>query len=66
MISSKIGAADSDTPSPWETLIARGKEEGYVTLGEVLGVFNELQQIPPDPLEPVLERFRQMGIDVLP
>jgi Sigma-70 factor, region 1.1 len=57
--------ADHDAPLPWEGLIARGKEDGCVTLRQILDVFDELEQIPPADLAALFARLNEIGIEVL-
>jgi hypothetical protein len=59
------GGTDGELPSPWEELVAKGKERGWVAMDDVFTVFAELTQIPPSDLRPAVELFNWMGIDVL-
>jgi RNA polymerase primary sigma factor len=46
-----------------EALIVRGKEQGYLTPGEVVDAFGEIDA-EPDDLERIFDLFRGMGVDV--
>ncbi len=46
-----------------ETLVVRGKEQGFLTPDDVLAAFPEIDA-EPDPLERIFALFRDMGIDV--
>jgi RNA polymerase primary sigma factor len=46
-----------------EALIVRGKEQGYLTPGEVVDAFGEIDA-EPDELERIFDVFRGMGVDI--
>jgi RNA polymerase primary sigma factor len=46
-----------------ETLIVRGKEQGYLTPDDILQAFPEIEA-EPDHLERIFQVFREMGIEV--
>ncbi|MDB5113955.1 MAG: polymerase, sigma 70 subunit, RpoD family, partial [Chloroflexi bacterium] len=46
-----------------ETLIVRGKEQGYLTPDDILQAFAEVEA-EPDHLERIFNVFREMGIEV--
>jgi len=46
-----------------EALIVRGKEQGYLTPGEVVDAFGEVDA-EPDELERIFDLFRGMGVDI--
>ncbi len=46
-----------------ETLIVRGKEQGYLTPDDILQAFPEVEA-EPDHLERIFNVFREMGIEV--
>src|SRR5437879_2519575 len=46
-----------------EALIVRGKEQGYLTPGEVVDAFGEIDA-EPDDLERIFDVFRGMGVDI--
>ncbi|TMD01849.1 MAG: hypothetical protein E6J03_10530 [Chloroflexi bacterium] len=46
-----------------ETLIVRGKEQGYLTPDDILQAFPEIEA-EPDHLERIFSVFREMGIEV--
>jgi hypothetical protein len=61
------GASDPEDPrtTPWEALIAQGKERGYVTIVDIGAVFDTLDQHPPADLRPLYEALRATGIAVV-
>jgi hypothetical protein len=64
------GLADPSLPDPgggsrWEGLIILGKDQGYVTYGDVVSVLRALNQaVRPPNLGPAFEALRSMGIEV--
>jgi hypothetical protein len=58
------GAPDPH-PNPWQGLIVLGKERGYLTVEDVLAVFDIINRAPPLDLQPVYDHFADMGVDIV-
>src|SRR5579872_3654952 len=68
MAKAKVKAGVSPTSGDFlvsaaETLIVRGKEQGYLTPDDILQAFPEIEA-EPDHLERIFGAFREMGIEV--
>jgi hypothetical protein len=58
------GAPDPH-PDPWQALIVLGKKRGYLTVEDIVAVFDVINRDPPLDLQPVYDLFEDMGVEIV-